>query len=80
VSKVVVPPYVAEIDGAKVVIVDVVEKKWLGGKTRFLVSCYIEWRGKRSQPFFLDVASNSELLWKLKAEVAKFKLYHAATT
>ena len=34
----------------------------------------VEWKGKRSQTFDLDVTSNEELIAKLKTEIAKFKL------
>jgi len=72
--KVIVPPAVVELDGAKVYIVETSKREWLDKRTHYLVSCFVEWRGKRSKVFNLDVTSNKELIEKLRAEIAKFKL------
>jgi len=77
-SKILVPPVVTEIDGAKVYILEVTGRDWIDGKRHFIVSVQVEWNGKRSQVFQLDVTSNDELVAKLKAEIAKFKLLHYA--
>ncbi len=73
-TKVIVPPVSVEVDGAKCIILEVTERKWLDNKTHFLVSIVCEYKGKRSKVFDLDVTSNEELMAKLRTEVAKFKL------
>ncbi|MCD6487805.1 MAG: hypothetical protein J7K21_01085 [Desulfurococcales archaeon] len=73
-SKVIVPPVVVEIDGAKVYILEVTPHNWVDKKKHYIVSCYVEWNGWRSQVFQLDVTSNKELKAKLKTEIAKMKL------
>jgi len=73
-SRVIVPPAIIELDGAKVYILETTKRKWLDGRIHYIVSCFVEWKGKRSQTFDLDVTSNEELIAKLKTEIAKFKL------
>jgi len=73
-TRVIVPPAVVELDGAKVYILEVTSRRWLDGKTHYLVTCFIEIGDKRSQVFSLDVTSNEELKAKLRAEIAKMKL------
>ena len=72
-SRVIVPPLVVEIDGAKVYILEITEHEWVDNKKHYLVSCFVEWNGYRSQTFVLDVTSNRELVAKLKSEIAKMK-------
>jgi len=72
-SRILLPPFPSQIDGATVYILEVTARKWLDGQTHYLVSVMVEWNGKRSQVFSLDVTSNEELIAKLKAEIAKFK-------
>jgi len=74
VTKVYVPPVILDVDGAKVYILEITKRRWIDGKTHYLVSCFVEWRGKKSNVFTLDVVSNEELKAKLKTEVSKFKL------
>ena len=73
-SKVIVPPVVVEIDGAKVYILEVTPHNWIDKKKHYIVSCLVEWNGWRSHVFQLDVTSNRELKAKLKTEIAKMKL------
>ncbi|RLE65532.1 MAG: hypothetical protein DRJ38_03540 [Thermoprotei archaeon] len=73
-TRVIVPPAVVELDGARVYILEVTERTWIRGEKRFLVTCMIEYAGYCSPKFTLDVASNEELKAKLQAEIAKMKL------
>jgi len=73
-SKVIVPPVVMELDGAKVTILELVPHEWVDKKVHYVVTCYIEWNGYRSNPLTLDVTSNKELIAQLKTEIAKMKL------
>jgi len=70
-----VTPVFLELDGAKVTIVGIVPYETLSGDKRYLVSCYVEWRGWRSQTFQLDVATNEELTRKLRVEIARMKVF-----
>jgi len=73
-SRIIVPPVAIRIDDAWVYIIEVVPHDWIDGKKHYLVSCYVEWGGYRSQVFTLDVTSNKELEYKLRTEIAKMKL------
>jgi len=73
-SRVVVPPIVTELDGAKVHIIEITSHDWVDGKRHYVVTCFIEWNGFKSKTFSLDVTSNRELEAKLRTEIAKMKL------
>jgi len=72
-TRVIVPPFTVELDGAKVHILEVTERKWVDKKKHYLVTCYVEIGNHRSQVFTLDVTSNEELKAKLRVEIAKMK-------
>ena len=72
-TRIVVPPVVTELDGAKVYILEITEHEWLNRQKRFLVTVFVEWNGFRSPIFTLDVEDNRELKNKLRAEIAKMK-------
>lgn len=66
-------PVTVELDGCSVTLLE--SKRYtLTDRTRYIVSCQAVCRGIKSPIFFVDVSSNTELIWKLKAELAKFKL------
>ena len=70
-----VTPLSLSVDGARVTIIGVVPYESLDGERRYIVSCQVEWRGWRSPIFQLDVASNRELSVKLRAEIARMKIF-----
>jgi len=72
-TRVVVPPVLVELDGAKVYILEITKHEWVNKQKRFLVTVFVEWNGFRSPIFTLDVESNAELKAKLRAEIAKMK-------
>jgi hypothetical protein len=72
--KVILTPIEARLEDARVAILEVVGSEWLGGERRYIVSCYVEWNGYRSQTFRLDVRDGRELDRKLRTELAKMKL------
>jgi len=78
VTKVIVTPIEARLDDAKVTIVEVVGYTRFDGERRYIVSCFLEWEGWRSQTFHLDVRDGAELERRLKVELAKMKLAVAA--
>jgi len=71
---VIVPPYTFELEGAKVTILEVVRLTIGRDWRRYLVVLTIEYGGKRSRPFTLQVRNNAELLEKIKSEIAKMKI------
>jgi len=73
-QRVVIYPVVTKIDGCDVYILEVTAHHWLDGKTHYIVTCKVRCGDKESQVFDLDVTSESELIAKLKTEIAKFKL------
>ncbi len=73
-TRVVVAPIEVDVDGAKCTILEITSHEWIDGSTRYVVSAYCEYKGLRSKVFQLDVASNKELINKLRIEVAKMKL------
>lgn len=66
-------PFTLEVGGCRVRVLEV-KRYEVAGRRGYLVSCQAECGSSRTPVFFLDVASNTELLWKLKVELAKFKL------
>lgn len=72
--RIIIPPVIAEVDGARVHILEITENEWVDGKKHFIVTVFVEWNGYRSGVFDLDVTSNAELLAKLRVEIAKMKL------
>ena len=70
-----VTPLSLSVDGARVTIIGVVPYESLDGERRYIVSCQVVWRGWRSPVFQLDVASNRELSIKLRAEIARMKIF-----
>lgn len=76
--RITIPPRILELDGARVYILEVTRHDWVDGKTHYIVSCMVEWNGKKSQIFSLDVTSNEELVAKLRVEIARFKLMNIA--
>jgi len=73
-QRVVIYPVVTKIDGCDVYILEVSAHPWIDGKTHYIVSCKVKCGDRESQVFPLDVTSESELIAKLKTEIAKFKL------
>jgi len=73
-QRVVIYPVVTKIDGCDVYILEATAYSWLDGKTHYIVTCKVKCGDKESQVFDLDVTSESELIAKLKTEIAKFKL------
>jgi len=73
-QRVIVYPVVTRIDDCDVYILEVTPHTWVDGKTHFIVSCKVKCGNRESQVFPLDVTSESELVAKLKTEIAKFKL------
>jgi len=72
--KTIIPPYIVPIEGAEVNILEVSKNTLHNGKTFFIVTCYVEYKGFRSKTFSLTIKDNKELLSKLKVEIAKMKL------
>jgi len=72
--RIIFPGVVLDVDGCKVYLMNVIRTKNIKGEPRWLVSCRVEYDGRLSKQFFLDVGSNEELLRKLKTEVALFKV------
>lgn len=70
-----VTPLTLKVDGTDVTIIGVVSKDTPDGERRYIVSCQVEWRGWRSPVFRLYVADNRELLTKLRAEIARMKIF-----
>jgi len=79
-EKITVTPVAIQLDGATVYILEVTGTQWVDGKKHYIVSCQVEYRGRKSNVFFLDVTSNKELESKLRAEIAKMKLQLFAST
>jgi len=75
-QRVVIYPVVTKIDDCDVYILEVSAHPWVDGKTHYVVSCKVKCGNRESQVFPLDVTSESELIAKLKTEIAKFKLMH----
>jgi len=67
-------PFIVEIDGAKVYVLEIVPKRDIRGKEFYFVTVLVEWNGVRSKPFTLHCYTNDELITKLRAEIAKLKL------
>jgi len=74
VTKIIVAPVEARLDDAKVTVVEVLGYTRLDGVKRYIVSCFIEWGGYRSQVFQLDVKDGADLERKLRVELAKMKV------
>ena len=72
--RVIVPPVLVELDGAKVYILEVTQYTTPLGRKCFFVSCFIEIGDYRTHVFPVPACSNDELKAKLKAEIAKIKL------
>jgi hypothetical protein len=72
-TRVIVPGVEIPLDGCTVYIMNVVRYTWLEGRRRFLVSCRLKCYDKLSKQFIVDVASNDELVRRLKYEIALFK-------
>lgn len=66
-------PLTIEIHDCKVKVLEA-HRYSLANRQRYIVSCQAECKGRKTPVFFIDVASNEELIWKLKVELAKFKL------
>jgi len=79
-EKITVTPIAIQLDGATVYILEITGRDWVDGKRHYIVSCQVEYRGRRSNVFFLDVTSNKELEAKLRAEIAKMKMQMAFFT
>lgn len=69
----VVLPFTLALDNCQVKILEVAEYA-IANKRGYLVSCQAKCGEFKSPVFFLDVKSYDELKWKLKVELAKFKL------
>jgi len=78
VTTVIVPPVDVDVDGVKATIVEVHAYTAPDGGRRYIVACYLECDGYRSQLFHVDAADNVELRRKLKVEAAKMRLQLAA--
>lgn len=72
-TRVIVPGVELSLDGCTVHIMNVVKYTWLDNRKRFLVSCRVKCYDKLSKQFIVDVASNDELVRRLKYEIALFK-------
>jgi len=73
-QRVVIYPVVTKIDDCDVYILEVSTHRWVDGKTHYVVSCKVKCGNRESPVFPLDVTSESELIAKLRVEIAKFKL------
>ncbi|RLE84494.1 MAG: hypothetical protein DRJ67_10465 [Thermoprotei archaeon] len=71
---VIIPPVAVNVEGARVIILEVIRYTRFDGAKRYIVSCQVEWGGYRSPRFQLDVADNAELERKLRVEVSKMQL------
>lgn len=72
-------PIDLDVEGCRVTILEVHPYVKLDKKKRYLVSCRAVCSGKVSPTFFIDAESNADLMWKLKAEVSKFKILNLLT-
>jgi hypothetical protein len=72
-TRVIFPGVEIPLDGCTVYIMNVVRYTWLDNRRRFLVSCRLKCYDKLSKQFIVDVASNEELVRKLRYEIALFK-------
>jgi len=71
---VVIPPVAIDVEGAKVIILEVIRYTRFDGATRFLVSCQVECQGWLSPQFRLDVKDERDLINQLRVEVSKMQL------
>ena len=67
------PPYITEIDGCKVYIYNIIPYTTLRGVRRYIVSVRVEYMGKLSKQFTIDIATESDLVNILKKEIVLFK-------
>ncbi|RLE94901.1 MAG: hypothetical protein DRJ96_09075 [Thermoprotei archaeon] len=70
----IIPPFSFTLDGALVTIYEIPKSELISGDKWYHVYLDIEWRGKRSRRFTLDVKGWEDLLRKLLVEISKFKL------
>lgn len=75
----VILPITVDIDGCTVSILEVHKYTTIDKRQRYIVSCRARCGDKTSNTFFIDVESNSELLWKLRIELSKFRLLNILT-
>jgi len=73
-QKVIVYPVVTRLDGCDIFILEVTANPWIDGKVHYIVSCKVKCGNRESPVFPLDVTSESELIAKLRVEIAKFKM------
>lgn len=69
----VIPPIQFSLDGCKVTIYEVLRSQLVTGKTYYHVNLSLEYRGKKSKRFSIDVTSTEDLRKRLLVEIAKFK-------
>lgn len=72
--RVIVPPVDVEVDGCTARVLEALRYTTPFGETRYLVAVKVFCSGKESPIFRVDAKDDSDLFWKLKAEVATFKL------
>lgn len=72
--RVLVPPVEIDVDGCSARVLEALEYKTVFGETRYFVAVKVACSGKESPVFRVDAKDDRELIWKLKAEVATFKL------
>ena len=68
-----IPPFITEIDGVKVQIIEARKKKLVSGDEFYLVVVSINYKGIWSKKYTLNVKDMDELIDKLKIEITKIK-------
>jgi len=71
----IIPPYTFELEKARVTILEVTKVGIDERNYKYLVTLYVEFGGYRSKVFNLLVSNNQELIEKLRAEIAKMRLF-----
>lgn len=72
--RIIVAPVEIEVDGCTATILESLEYETMKKEKRYFVAVKVKCRDMESPVFRLDVKNEEELLWKLRAEIAKAKL------
>jgi len=73
-----IPPFVIEIDGVPVEIIEVLKSELVSGDTWYHIVVSINYNGIKSRRYSLDVKDIKDLTNKLKIEITKIKFIHYA--
>lgn len=77
--RVIVAPINFEVDGCIATLLESLEYETLQKEKRYLVAVKVKCKSIESPVFRIDARTEDELVWKLKAEIARAKLMQAAS-